>query len=522
MKLFNGIKIIFIICISIILTSCGLIGFTSSSTDSSFNIEELGDYAGQNITLSMINESKDIKALSSVGEQNILVLPVTFKDYPLKLMGLEEDIVISNINKAFFGKSEETGFESVNSYYKKSSYNKLILNGEVAPLYTLDLTLSEVVNYKSNFEYFDSSFVVVEKACENFKANYKGDINKFDLDKDGYFDAVWVIYINPYVDDDTIGWYKLYDKNFYKSNYYSKAQDLLWAYTYWDFTTKPNVNSLQPFSYCFASYSFLWDKAYFDKDGNKLVDTHTILHETGHLLGLDDYYNYDYEQNITAPTGAIDMMDNNVGDHNSYSKYLLDWIEPQIVKNEGTYHLEPLGKSPMCLLIPSSLEEFGNSPFNEYLLIEYYVPDFLNKVDSLDKYDNGIVMPNEVGVRVYHVDSRLGLYEWSLLKNDFIYKGFTNSYVDTDTKYVYIATSNTPSYSSSGYRLITLLSSYKNTSKAYYYQDRVNNMADNRDLYKEGDSITKYSFNSNNSLNYNITFTNMNNEGVDVVITSKI
>ena len=45
-------------------------------------------------------------------------------------------------------------------------------------------------------------------------------------------------------------------------------------------------------------------------------------------------------------------------------------------------------------------------------------------------------------------------------------------------------------------------------------------MADYRDLYKEGDTITKYTFNSNNSLNYSITFTNMNNEGVDVVITS--
>lgn len=520
MKLIKYIKLICITCIALILTSCGLVGFDNSSVDSSFNIEDLGDYAGHSITLSMLNEASDIKTLDSTGEQNILVLPVTFKDYPLKLMGLDEEIVISNINKAFFGETNQTGFESVKSYYKKSSYDKLILNGEVAPLFTLDLTLKEVVKYKSNSDYFDPSYVVLEKACENFKANYKGDISKFDLDKDGYFDAVWVMYINPYVDDDTTSWYKLYDKNFYNTSYYNEVQELLWAYTYWDFTTKPDVNSLQPFAYCFASYSFLWDKAYYDVDGNKLVDSHTIIHETGHLLGLDDYYNYDYEQNITAPIGAIDMMDNNVGDHNAYSKYLLEWLEPQIVKNEGTYHLEPLGKSPMCLLIPARIEEFSNSPFNEYLLIEYYTPDYLNKNDSLDKYDNGIIMPNENGVRVYHIDSRLGLFEWSLLRNEFVYKGFTNQYVNTENKYVSIATSNTPSYSASGYRLITLLSSFKNTSKAYYYQDRVNNMADSRDLYQEGDTITKYTFNSNNSLNYSITFTNMNNEGVDVVITS--
>ena len=148
MKLIKCIKLICITCIALILTSCGLIGFDNSSVDSSFNIEELGDYAGHNITLSMINQASDIKTLDSTGEQNILVLPVTFKDYPLKLMGLEEEIVISNINKAFFGETDQTGFESVKSYYKKSSYDKLILNGEVAPLFTLDLTLKEVVKYK--------------------------------------------------------------------------------------------------------------------------------------------------------------------------------------------------------------------------------------------------------------------------------------------------------------------------------------------------------------------------------------
>ena len=59
-------------------------------------------------------------------------------------------------------------------------------------------------------------------------------------------------------------------------------------------------------------------------------------------------------------------------------------------------------------------------------LIDYY--EFKN--DSLDKYDNGIIMPNENGVRVYHIDSRLGLFEWSLLRNEFVYKGFTNQYVN--------------------------------------------------------------------------------------------
>ena len=78
-----------------------------------------------------------------------------------------------------------------------------------------------IPQYKGN-PIIGHPYVVLEKACENFKANYKGDINKFDLDKDGYFDAVWVMYINPYVDDDTTSWYKLYDKNFYNTSYYNE------------------------------------------------------------------------------------------------------------------------------------------------------------------------------------------------------------------------------------------------------------------------------------------------------------
>jgi M6 family metalloprotease-like protein len=50
-------------------------------------------------------------------------------------------------------------------------------------------------------------------------------------------------------------------------------------------------------------------------------------------LGLPDYYDYD---DTTGPKGGVggwDMMDYNGGDHNAFSKYLLGWIDPLVIRS---------------------------------------------------------------------------------------------------------------------------------------------------------------------------------------------
>jgi len=67
------------------------------------------------------------------------------------------------------------------------------------------------------------------------------------------------------------------------------------------------------------------------------IDAHMLVHETGHMLGLEDYYSYSGLEN---PCGGVDMMDLNVGDHDAYSKMVLGWVNPYVV--DGSHQTFPL------------------------------------------------------------------------------------------------------------------------------------------------------------------------------------
>ena len=57
--------------------------------------------------------------------------------------------------------------------------------------------------------------------CEKYKQS-NDDILDFDNDGDGYIDGVWIIYLNPCVNEKSINWYRQHDRNFIYDEYILK------------------------------------------------------------------------------------------------------------------------------------------------------------------------------------------------------------------------------------------------------------------------------------------------------------
>ena len=373
----------------------------SSSGDSSDTGEETDDrevtdngyykqpssYAGSasvdNLNLKTIKSGYSMVPMPSTGNSKILVVPVEYSDYKFT------DGYQTMLQNAFFGKAENTDWESVSSYYYESSNGKLDIQGSVAPKVSLNMTLSEA---KAS-----SETTVSDNALESALTELAEtmDLTEFDSDGDNYIDAVWLVNSAPY----------------------SSSYGITWAYTYW-YAPTTKFDGMRASSYCWASISFL--ERYVTNTSLSYgcnADCHTMIHETGHLLGLDDYYSYDY--NGDAPAGVLDMMDYNVGDHMEFSKYLLGWTEPTVltedylteVDNQITVNSSEIGENTAYLLPIQSegkIEDFNNTPFDEYLIIEYYSPTSMNKKDSTNPYIGYIKEYSEPGIAVYHVNNRIG------------------------------------------------------------------------------------------------------------------
>ncbi len=487
-------KIMSIPILSLLLSSCNII----DSINSIFNIKN-------EINFSTYRKSLYYSDLPSLGNDEILVIPVVFSDCRLT----DEELIKEheNIEKTFFGNSEDTYWESLSSYYKKSSYNKLNISGKVSDYFYYDKTVLEAnaVYYESDVE---PTYNILEAALVWYEEN-NDDINRFDTDNDNRIDSVWLIYMEEYNAK-----YFNYNPSSMNEEYLS---EFLWAYTYW-YIKDWKYDFIRPYSYAWASYSFLHDG---DENG---TDAHTIIHETGHLFGLEDYYNYDYTTSIlgdrTKPCGSLDMMDNNILDHNAYTKYLLNWISPIEVKEDGIYEISSFQENGDSLIIRVN---DNNTPFDEYLIIEYYTPTGLNELDSYNRYDEQTPYGfTENGFKIYHVDSRLGKFKFENNSIDFIdyYTDFSSFYSDLRTNYFQIVHSNTPSKSkvkNKNIRLISLLSPLGKSR--LYFSGNYNVHAENKDLFQKGDKCDSFTFNSVSTNNISIEIIESNENGGSILIT---
>lgn len=467
------------------------------------------NFSKDNLNIDSLGYGYGYHYLPATGNSKILVIPIATSDKSFT------DTELEDINTAFFGEADSSNHDSVASYYKKSSYSKLNITGEVTKIVKFNMTAAQLekqfeIKQKNNENYTD---YILNSALEVLDDTI--DFAEYDSNGDGYIDAVWMVYAPSY----------------------DSSSDFYWAYTTWN-SIGPSQNSLytydgvHPSAYSWASKSFLYEKKY-----QNFPDTHTYIHETGHLLGLDDYYSYDYDssKNFDTPIGGIDMMDLNIGDHTSFSKYLLGWIEPTVVtpelleSNDNTFTLTSFTEKGKCLLIPiinkDNTLNYNNTAFDEYLLVEYYTPTNLNELD-LTAYTSGVSTYQKPGVLLYHINARVGKIEVDKNQN-IVWDGYVyDKLPSTSTsgwgeKFIYYYLyNNTASYSYDQSfndsnltyykgRLISILPS----SGSKIMGRRTGYSNDKTTPYRKGDSFSSnnysnFIFDDGNTPKYSFTVTN--------------
>ena len=348
------------------------------------------------------NNSYPLSSSPSIGRTNLLVIPVWFNDSYNYISTAKRDDVRSDIEKAYFGSNAngELGLGSVKSYYEEESHGALTLTGKVSGWYDCGYSVSRY----SRDDTVEKTSKLVQDAIEWYFTNNPSEKKTdYDCDKDGFLDGVMLIYAGP--DYQTLG--KETNKDYAN----------LWAYCYWIQTIKPNKTNPTPNAFFWASYDFMYDKeTAMSKTGYRYhngdtryssVDAHTFIHEMGHMFGLEDYY--DYSSYNYRPAGGFSMQDHTVGGHDPFSSFALGWGKAYVPNQTTTINLKPFSTTGEMIVLTPEWNTF-NSPFDEYLILEYYTPTGLNQFDVEHLYMNNTNSPagsSSPGIRLWHVDARL-------------------------------------------------------------------------------------------------------------------
>ncbi len=306
-------------------------------------------------------------SMPSIGDVKLLIFAVEFPDVPF------EENIEETLTQNFFGDADERNFyphpyplESMKAFYERSSFNKLHFSGNI-----VTYTASHNRSY-----YNDNMNEVIEEVLLYLEAKL--------TTKAGVSDEKAKEYLNQYL--------KQYDSNndsildgvylFYSGG------TSAWGEQWWSYVGYYNGYTIG--DYTFGSTCIFGD-----------YEPCVIIHETGHMLGLDDYYDYE-TKNIMAGIHSLDMMQTNLGDHNVFSKLLLGWIEPENVKiisdNIETVQLSECSEAGDCIIIlPNYKEETGL--YTEFYLVTYR--EFI-KNNTIRGFD----MPKG-GLCIYYVNATL-------------------------------------------------------------------------------------------------------------------
>lgn len=327
------------------------------------------------------------KDMPTTGTVKTLTILIDFSDYPHN----EAQNSLAQVQARVFGDGDSLvppPYESYRNFYRRSSYNKLDLQGNVLGWYRAGYTRASMAETTVGRE------KLIKEALTAFDAAGH-DFTQYDNNHDNAVDFMSVIWSGPHG---------------------------AWSSFWWGYQTSFNDETFKLDGMTFGKYSWQWESRVRHAGAPDTYDgpftPAVMIHEQGHGLGLPDYYDYDDAVGPRGGLGGFDMMDW-ICDHNCFSKWLLDWITPEIVDTSlvasATKTLRSNSDYEDALIVmpgASTAITDMSKPFGEFFMIQ-------NRQRTGNDDDPRIAGS---GLVVWHVDSVLDGDNF-----DFVYD---NSYTE--------------------------------------------------------------------------------------------
>ena len=321
--------------------------------------------AGRTLSASVLAPPRAWEGMPTTGTVKVLALLISFSDYA----GTTAPATFES--RLFGSGAGGPPFDSLRNFYLRSSYDQLTITGNVLGWYQAPYARSTVAETDAGRQN------LIEEALSYYDA-HGHDFSQYDNDGDGSIDYLCVFWAGPHQD-----W-----------------ADFWWGYYTWFTDSAYRLDGKR-----LTNYSWQWE-LYNYPTGS--FSPSTIIHETGHALGVPDLYDYDDAVGPRGGVGGLDIMDDS-GDHNCFSKFMLDWITPTVVASgTQTVTLRASGLSPDAVLfMPGAV---AGKIFDEFFMAQ-------NRARTGN--DTGLFSGSD-GLIIWHIDARLDTWN-----NDFLYD---NSY----------------------------------------------------------------------------------------------
>jgi len=311
----------------------------------------------------------EMGTLPSLGTVRPLFILVNFSDYSHE--SLESKVSTEGMQSQLFGigqndgrESADSGYpnESLRAFFSRASYGRLQMEGDVLGWFT-------AAHERKYYEEHDGPPEILREALAYY--DEQTDFSVYDSNRDGVIDSVALLYVT----DQPGGWTSMWYNYIFSQDAMASADDI-------------RVDKM----------------GFFELSNDRYTMMKIITHEMGHFFRLPDYY--DSDGGMFLGEGGMwspDMMLDNGGDYNAFTKLMLGWMENVYVVTEGPMDitLRPVNEAgDMAIVFPSY-----TSPLSEYFVVEYITETKNNAILGEGIFTIGDRRSSAGGLRILRVNA---------------------------------------------------------------------------------------------------------------------